>query len=110
VSVLTEESLVPLRNNSIDNALAASDITAPQQPLCPTFALIDAVTMGPPANLAGLEEDALILEFGSLHAGVEVANSADSSFFHPSNWLWRIFNVATSACNSVRCSLRITKH
>jgi hypothetical protein len=40
-----------------------------QQPLCPTFAWILATTIGSPINLAGLEEEDLILKFGPLNAG-----------------------------------------
>jgi hypothetical protein len=67
---LTEESPVPSRNNSIDNALmedTALDNTTPQQPSRPAFPR-NAVAMGSPADLAGLEEDDLILEFGPWHA------------------------------------------
>jgi hypothetical protein len=77
VSGLTEESPVPSRNHSIDNnvleAAASDNTTTTQQqqqpPSRPAFARIDAVAAGSPADLAGLEEDDLILEFGPLHAG-----------------------------------------
>ncbi len=40
-----------------------------QQQSCPVFAQIDAMAMGSPANLAGLEEEDLNLEFGPLNPG-----------------------------------------
>ena len=40
----------------------------PQQPQRRPFARIDLVTAGSPADLAGLEQEDLIVEFGPLHA------------------------------------------
>ena len=72
LSGLTEESPICSRNNLIDDAIeaaAASDNTTMAQQSRPTFAQIDAVAMGSLADLAGLEEEDLILEFGPLNAG-----------------------------------------
>lgn len=66
MSGLTEESHLSSRNGSTRNVPANEPDTLQQKAV---FARIDAVAKNSPADLAGLQEEDLIVQFGPLHAG-----------------------------------------